>query len=403
MDIKTLILVLAVGNALFSAALFIFQLTEAREERNRDWTRGKLFQAVGWFLLYWRGSLPDAVTFTVGNIVLIIGIAYETWAILRIAGTVVRRRVRVASLIAVTSTCLIVTPFLPALRIGATSLAAASFFAVTGLGLFRSTVGKSPLRTTLAWSFCLVALVVATRGVLALVNRDFNLFTDNLIQEATFLGVLVSLLINGFGILLLVKEDADRAIRELSREQHAILEALPTGLCILKDRIIFRCNPAFEAMFGFAHGTLTGRPARCLFENDETFQSYGRRMYESIQATGRFSDEVEYVRQTGERFWAIDHAVKVSGSADAFVVFSVTDISEQKRQQETLTRQKEALQETLARTKKLEGMISICMHCKSIHNKKESWEQVEKYLMENSDAQFSHGICPECYKKHYSG
>ena len=61
------------------------------------------------------------------------------------------------------------------------------------------------------------------------------------------------------------------------------------------------------------------------------------------------------------------------------------------------------LEESLARTKRLEGFISICMHCKKIHNGHDSWEQLEKYISEHSDAQFSHGICPECYSKHYHG
>ncbi|HJW73930.1 MAG TPA: cache domain-containing protein [Geothrix sp.] len=69
--------------------------------------------------------------------------------------------------------------------------------------------------------------------------------------------------------------------------------------------------------------------------------------------------------------------------------------------QELLMRQKEALEATLARTKRLEGIISICMHCKKINNKRDSWEQIEKYISDNSDALFSHGICPECLEEHF--
>jgi hypothetical protein len=69
--------------------------------------------------------------------------------------------------------------------------------------------------------------------------------------------------------------------------------------------------------------------------------------------------------------------------------------------QEMLVRQNEALEATLARTKRLEGLISICMHCKKINNKRDSWEQIEKYISDNSDALFSHGICPDCLKAHY--
>ena len=49
----------------------------------------------------------------------------------------------------------------------------------------------------------------------------------------------------------------------------------------------------------------------------------------------------------------------------------------------------------------LEGIIPICSHCKKIRNDRESWEQVEQYISENSDALFSHSICPDCLKEFY--
>ena len=61
----------------------------------------------------------------------------------------------------------------------------------------------------------------------------------------------------------------------------------------------------------------------------------------------------------------------------------------------------ETAEELLARVKLLEGIIPICMHCKKIRNEHETWEQIEKYISQHSDAMFSHGICPECVEKHY--
>jgi hypothetical protein len=41
------------------------------------------------------------------------------------------------------------------------------------------------------------------------------------------------------------------------------------------------------------------------------------------------------------------------------------------------------------------------MHCKEIRDDKGYWNQLEKFITENSEAQFSHGICPECARKFY--
>ena len=58
-----------------------------------------------------------------------------------------------------------------------------------------------------------------------------------------------------------------------------------------------------------------------------------------------------------------------------------------------------ALNNDLGRIKDLEGLLSICMTCKKIRTESNTWDQLEKYISERSDAVFSHGICPECLKR----
>ncbi len=69
--------------------------------------------------------------------------------------------------------------------------------------------------------------------------------------------------------------------------------------------------------------------------------------------------------------------------------------------QSALVEEVHSLQEALAHVKTLQGILPICMHCHKIRNDRQSWERLEKYITEHSDAQFSHGLCPECLKKHY--
>jgi hypothetical protein len=51
--------------------------------------------------------------------------------------------------------------------------------------------------------------------------------------------------------------------------------------------------------------------------------------------------------------------------------------------------------------KVLRGIIHICMFCKRIHTPQDRWQQLEAYITEHSDAEFSHGMCLECAEKHY--
>lgn len=61
----------------------------------------------------------------------------------------------------------------------------------------------------------------------------------------------------------------------------------------------------------------------------------------------------------------------------------------------------EELATALDEIKTLEGILPICMHCKNIRDDKGYWNQIERYIHEHADVKFSHGICPDCLRKHY--
>lgn len=61
------------------------------------------------------------------------------------------------------------------------------------------------------------------------------------------------------------------------------------------------------------------------------------------------------------------------------------------------------LKQALDEVKTLSGMIPICCSCKKIRDDNNYWNQVEVYIMAHTDAQFTHGMCPECCKKYFPG
>ncbi len=65
-------------------------------------------------------------------------------------------------------------------------------------------------------------------------------------------------------------------------------------------------------------------------------------------------------------------------------------------QRDQLLRKNEELEAALARVKQLEGIIPICMYCKKIRDDQQSWQQLEAYITNHSEARFSHGMCPQC-------
>ncbi len=67
--------------------------------------------------------------------------------------------------------------------------------------------------------------------------------------------------------------------------------------------------------------------------------------------------------------------------------------------QRALAQRIRELEDALSRVKTLQGLLPICSYCKKIRNDRNYWQQVEGYISDHSEAQFSHGICPECYAR----
>lgn len=50
--------------------------------------------------------------------------------------------------------------------------------------------------------------------------------------------------------------------------------------------------------------------------------------------------------------------------------------------------------------KQLEGILPICSYCKKIRNEENQWIRIEEFIEDKTEAEFSHGICPDCFAKH---
>lgn len=69
--------------------------------------------------------------------------------------------------------------------------------------------------------------------------------------------------------------------------------------------------------------------------------------------------------------------------------------------QSVLANRIEELTKALSQIRTLQGIIPICMHCHKIRSDEEAWDRMEAYVEKNSEAQFSHSICPDCLEKYH--
>lgn len=79
------------------------------------------------------------------------------------------------------------------------------------------------------------------------------------------------------------------------------------------------------------------------------------------------------------------------------------EMDQRKAREQELKKRTQELEQALREVKVLRGFIPICASCKKIRNDRGYWQLVEAYIREHSEAEFSHGICPDCIKKFFPG
>jgi PAS domain S-box-containing protein len=129
--------------------------------------------------------------------------------------------------------------------------------------------------------------------------------------------------------------------------------------------------------------------------------------------------DIPVVRKDGSVFYADVNSAPVTFNDKVYLMGIFRDITERRETEAELKRQKELLarmnneleekvrelESALRHIKRLEGLVPICAHCKRMlsedGNPKDqgAWISLEKYITERTDANFTHGLCPECSKK----
>ncbi len=226
MDIKTLVLALALGNLSLCAALFFFEQQQggAAAVRTATWSRAKQFQALAWGLLYLRGTLPDFLTIPFANALLFTGFALDASALWEQAGRRVWRRYLVPVLAA--SITIFVSAWLldkPAPdRIAITSVVMGFFFVAGAAALARGWSDGTMLRRYLVVAMLVLALAVVARGLLSVaLPQGWGWVSPALIQSVGIAALYLMMLSNAFGYLLLGREQLDGELARLE-----VLDAL---------------------------------------------------------------------------------------------------------------------------------------------------------------------------------
>lgn len=170
---------------------------------------------------------------------------------------------------------------------------------------------------------------------------------------------------------------------------------------ILGDGTYRYVNQAFAGPFKMLPEDIIGKKIYDIFspEEAEKRMSVVRKAF----ATGEtVVFDVRVPTDNGDLFFitSVKPAKDENGRVTSVICIS-KNITERKKAEEEREKLISELQQALAQIRTLSGLLPICAHCKKIRNDKGYWTQIELYIREHSDAEFSHGICPDCARKLY--
>ena len=194
------------------------------------------------------------------------------------------------------------------------------------------------------------------------------------------------------------------ALRKSEAKYRAILENIEDGYLEIDfaGNVTFS-NPSACRIIGYSADELKGMSYRKLVGEKgagRMLQVFGD-IYRTSNAVNLV--EHEFIRKDGTKACAefsISLIKDEKGNPLAFCGIG-RDITDRKHAEVERERLILELRDALSKIRTLSGLLPICSSCKKIRNDKGYWEQLEVYISNRSEADFSHGICPDCAKRLY--
>lgn len=194
---------------------------------------------------------------------------------------------------------------------------------------------------------------------------------------------------------------ADEKLQESEQKFRMLFESSKDAnyISTVEGQIV-DANQSFFDLFNYDRGALKNLRTQDLYVKPNERTAF----LNDIEKKGFTKDFEETLQDKNGRVIECQTTATFRRSGDGTIIGyqgiirDVTDIKRKQKERENLIHE---LQEALTEVKTLSGLLPICSHCKKIRDDKGYWTQIESYIHEHSEAEFSHSICQECAKKHY--
>ena len=190
------------------------------------------------------------------------------------------------------------------------------------------------------------------------------------------------------------------ALRESEEKYRVLVEQANEAITIIQDDIYVFCNKKAADTLGISRDDIIGKSyLEFIYSDDRDLveKNYKNRL--SGSAVPKYDFRI--TGPEGRTSWVSLSGTTIQFRGKPATLALMTDITERKKVEEEREKLILELKDALSNVKILSGLLPICASCKKIRNDKGYWEQIEMYVKNHSEADFSHGLCPDCARKLY--
>ena len=371
------------------------------------WVFDFAFQTAALFLIVSRGDMPDWMSIVLANTLVIAGALLGYVGLQRFVGkksSQVHNYVLLATFACVHSYFAFVQPNLIARNLNLSVGLLIICFQCMWLLLSRVEPGMRGLTLGVGMVFGVYCLVSIVRIVEIFTSTHFkqDYFQSGPFETLVMLSYQVLFIFLTYSLTLMFNK---RLLVEVKTQEEKFSKAFHSSpyaitLTRFSDGQIIEVNDGFVNITGYNYADLQEKTTvgLHLWGKEEDRMAAVNELSETGKVQGR---EFQFRKKSGEMITGLFSAEIIPINNQEFVLSSISDITERKRAEAEREKLIEELKEALARVRQLSGLLPICASCKKIRDDKGYWTQIELYIRDHSEAEFSHSICPECMNKLY--
>jgi PAS domain S-box-containing protein len=408
LDIRTILFTAMITEVVCTLVVVaLWRQTRRRFSGLALWNFSFACSTTGLLLIVLRGLVPDWVSIVLSNVLIMAGIVILLIGLEEFVG---RRGPRLPNYLLLVLFTLVhfyltfVRPDLAARNLNITVAGFILFSQCMWLMLRRVERAMRPLTRLVGVVFGIYVMVCIARMIRYVIQpyENIDFFQGGAFKEVVMASYLVLFILLTYSLALMVIK---RLLAEIRFQEEKFSKAFHFSpyavfLTRLADGRVFEVNEGFSRATGFSVDEVLGKDT----VNLHLWASREEReaMVGELRRQGRIeSREQRFRKKNGEFITGLYSAEIITINNESCILSVINDITERKRAEEERERLVSEREKAFSEIQTLSGMLPICAHCKKVRDDRGYWNQIETYIESHTEAEFSHGICPDCMRELY--